>query len=118
MDLLLVEGADVGGGHFQRFEEFRVGGGKGLVNFLLAHLHGFQRRTVKFQGVVLQRRIAAGAHIGNDGVHGGLHIRLGADVPVEDFLRFQSVKLINLNHSASASRILSSSRVSCRYLNL
>ena len=62
--------------------------------------------------------IAAGAHIGDDGVNGGLHIGFGADVAVEDLLGAYLIKIIQTDHLARASFILFSSSVSWAYLNL
>ena len=73
---------------------------------------------VKLGGVIQQGGIAAGAHIGNDGVYGGLHVGFGADVTVQNFFGLYFIKIIQANHCARASFILVSSSVSWAYLNL
>ena len=82
----------------------------------------FDLRAVKFQGVVLQGIIAPGAHVRNNGVHHVLHVLLGADVPVQNFLRLQLVKIIQPDHFSSSclckvSRSFSSMVSICRCLN-
>ena len=118
VDLVLMEGADVGGGHLQGSHKILTGGFKGFVNFRLAHPQLVQLGVVKFQSVIFQGGITAGAHIGDNGIHGCFHAGFRADITVQDFFRLQSVKLKNADHLASASFILFSSSVSCAYLNL
>ena len=79
-------------------------------------------RSVMSPSELLQGRIAAGADIGKDAVHDILHILFGADVPVQNFLRFQLVKIIQLDHFSSSclckvSRSFSSMVSICRCLN-
>ena len=121
MELLLMEVADVLGGHLQRGDELRVGLvqlGKGFINLRLADADIGQIGMVKLGRVVNQCGVAAGADVRNDGVDGGLHIGLGADVAVQDFLGAYLIKVIQTNHFARASFILLSSSVSWAYLNL
>ena len=113
-----MEGADVGGGHLQGSHKILTGGFKGFVNFRLAHPQLVQLGVVKFQSVIFQGGITAGAHIGDNGIHGCFHAGFRTDITVLDFFRLQSVKLKNADHLASASFILFSSSVSCAYLNL
>ena len=77
-------------------------------------------RSVMSPSELLQGRIAAGADIGKDAVHDILHILFGADVPVQNFFRFQFVKLVQLDHFAASckvSRSCSSIRSTSRCLN-
>ena len=116
-----MEVADVLGGHLQRGDELRVGLvqlGKGFINLRLADADIGQIGMVKLGRVVNQCGVAAGADVRNDGVDGGLHIGLGADVAVQDFLGAYLIKVIQTNHFARASFILLSSSVSWAYLNL
>ena len=100
--LLAVEGLDVGGGLPQGLHKIGVGGRKGLVDLLLRHLQFLDGCAVKFQCVLLQRRIAPGPHIGNDAVHHVLHVLLGADVAVQNFFGLQLVKIVKLDHFAAS----------------
>ena len=118
MDLLLVEGADVVGGHPQGLDKVRLDGGERLVDLGLADPQVGKLGMVELAGVVFQGRVAAGAHVGDDGVHGGLHVGLGADVAVEDLLRFQRVKGNDADHFASASFMACSRAVMALCLNL
>ena len=58
-----------------------------------------------------QRRIAARADIGNNGIHGGFHIGFGANIAVQNFLGAYFIKIIQANHCASASFSLFKSSV-------
>ena len=121
VQLLLMEAANIPGGHLQGRDKLRVGLfqlGKRLIDLGLADPHIGQFGVVKFGGVFDQGGIAAGAHIGDDGVNGGLHIGFGADVAVEDLLGAYLIKIIQTDHLARASFILFSSSVSWAYLNL
>ena len=119
--LLLMEVADVLGGHFQRRDELGIGLfqlGKGFLNFGLADPHVGQLGVVEFGGVLDQGGVAAGADVRNNRIDGGLHVGLGADVTVQNFFGAYLIKVIQTDHFARASFILFSSSVSWAYLNL
>ena len=121
VQLLLVEMADVLGGHLQRRDELGIGLfqlGKGFLNFGLADPHVGQLGVVEFGGVLDQGGVAAGADVRNNRIDGGLHVGLGADVTVQNFLGAYLIKVIQTDHFARASFILFSSSVSWAYLNL
>ena len=121
VQLLLMEVADVLGGHLQRRDELGIGLfqlGKGFLNFGLADPHVGQLGVVEFGGVLDQGGVAAGADIRNNRIDGGLHVGLGADVTVQNFLGAYLIKVIQTDHFARASFILFSSSVSWAYLNL
>ena len=118
VDLLLVEGPDVVGSHLQGADELRLHRGKGLVDLSLADPQIPDLGMVKLAGVVPQGVIAPGTHIGNDGVHGGLHVGLGTDIAVENLLRFQGIKGNNADHFASASFMAFCKAVMALCLNL
>ena len=65
-----------------------------------------------------QGGVAAGADVRNNRIDGGLHVGLGADVTVQNFLGAYLIKVIQTDHFARASFILFSSSVSWAYLNL
>ena len=73
---------------------------------------------VEFGGVLDQGVVAAGADVRNNRIDGGLHVGLGADVTVQNFLGAYLIKVIQTDHFARASFILFSSSVSWAYLNL
>ena len=102
--LLAVEALDVGGSFAQGLKEVGVHARKGFVDLLLRHLQGIDLCAVKFQRVILQGFIAPGAHIGNDAVHHILHVFLRADVPVQDLLGPEFIKIIQLDHFVSSYR--------------
>ena len=121
VQLLLMEVADVLGGHLQRRDELGIGLfqlGKGFLNFGLADPHVGQLGVVEFGGVLDQGGVAAGADVRNNRIDGGLHVGLGADVTVQNFLGAYLIKVIQTDHFARASFILFSSSVSWAYLNL
>ena len=113
-----MEVADVLGGHLQRRDELGIGLfqlGKGFLNFGLADPHVGQLGVVEFGGVLDQGGVAAGADVRNNRIDGGLHVGLGANVTVQNFLGAYLIKVIQTDHFARASFILFSSSVrSCR----
>ena len=121
VQLLFMEVADVLGGHLQRRDELGIGLfqlGKGFLNFGLADPHVGQLGVVEFGGVLDQGGVAAGADVRNNRIDGGLHVGLGANVTVQNFLGAYLIKVIQTDHFARASFILFSSSVSWAYLNL
>ena len=108
MHLLAVEALNVGGGLPQGLKEIGVHIGKGLVDLRLRHLQVIDLCPVKFQRVLLQRLIAPGADLGNDAVHHILHVFLRADVPVQDLLGPELIKIIQLDHFVSSCKVLRS----------
>ena len=80
-------------------------GGKKLQE---RHLQVVDLCPVKFQRVLLQRLVAPGADLGNDAVHHILHVFLRADVPVQDLLGPELIKIIQLDHFVSSCKVLRS----------
>ena len=118
MLLGLVEVPDVGGSHLQRGNEVRVHLGQALGHLFLAHQQIVQHHMVELFRIAVQGLIALGPHVGNDAIHHGLHIRLGADVPVQDLLGPQLVELIQLDHCSVPSCSFSIRVRSSLFLNL
>ena len=121
VQLLLMEAANIPGGHLQGRDKLRVclfQLGKGLVNLLLADADVGQFGVVELGGVLDQSGITSGADIRDDGVDGGFHVGFGADITVQNFLGAYLIKVIQTDHFARASFILFSSSVSWAYLNL
>ena len=108
MHLLAVEALNIGGSLPQGLKE--IGGhiGKGLIDLRLRHLQVVDLCPVKFQRVLLQCLIAPGADLGNDAVHHILHVFLRADVPVQDLLGPELIKIIQLDHFVSSCKVLRS----------
>ena len=106
--LLAVEALNVGGSLPQGLKEIGVHIGKGLIDLRLRHLQVVDLCPVKFQRVLLQRLIPPGADLGNDAVHHILHVFLRADVPVQDLLRPELIKIIQLDHFVSSCKVLRS----------
>ena len=108
MHLLTVEALNVGGSLPQGLKEIGVHIGKGLVDLRLRHLQVVDLCPVKFQRVLLQRLIAPGADLVNDAVHHILHVFFRADVPVQDLLGPELIKIIQFDHFVSSCKVLRS----------
>ena len=102
VDLLAVEGLDVGRRHPQGLEEIGVGGGKGRVDLLLGDLEVVNLCAVELEGILFQGRIPPGPDVGDDGIHHIFHVLFGPQVPVEDLLGGKGIKIINPNHCFSS----------------
>ena len=117
LHLLFMEPADVVRRLLQGDLEVIVQGVPGGVHLRRRHLQVRQGHAVEPLRVLQQCPVAALPHGGDHRVHGGAHVLLRPDVPVQDLLRVDLIPVQNANHWSVTSASLPRRVLISRCLN-